>query len=101
MFIMVAWQATIRRPKINTEVTMNKQLLVELQLYIERYKVEDIIREADARDDYIMPMRGFAILDKTHQDKALSKATKTDDNIWLEQFRKKPMPSKEEQEEAI
>lgn len=69
---------------------MEKQLLIELELYIKKNKVEDIvIREVDKIYDYIMPMKSSKPMDGIHKEDTLSNEEK-DDTAWLEPFRKKP-----------
>ena len=75
---------------------MDKQLLVELKLYIERNKVENIIRDTDVACNYIMPLKSAVRLDKAHQEEALSKSKEADDSTWLEQFRKKSVAKVDE-----
>lgn len=90
---------------------MDKQLLYELSLYIEKNRVEDIIiREIGTKYDYIMPMRSLR-KDLSQESEVLDK----EDNSWLEPFRKKsftgvdikrdassyPLLSEEELEEYI
>lgn len=69
---------------------MDKQLLLELRLYIETNKTDGIvIRESDMTFDYMMPMKSSIGTYKEHVDEALSQEEVPKDNAFLEQFRKK------------
>ncbi len=72
---------------------MDKQLLVDLKLYIEKYRHEDIIEETAIRYEHIMPLRKSVRFDKDYLDATLSKDDKADDKAWLERFRKKTPPN--------
>jgi len=75
---------------------VDKQLINELKIYIEKYKRDDIIiRERDVCD-YIIPMKSSMTLDRAYEDKALPKDIKPRDSSCFEQFRKKPLPKVEE-----
>lgn len=79
---------------------MKKELLRELELYIEKHIKDDmIIKETDLMCDYIMSMKSSVRIDKVHQDEALSKGKRQDDNAWLEQFRKKSSAELEKPED--
>lgn len=80
---------------------MEKQLLLDLKLYIKKNKTNDIIvREVDTKHDYIMPIKGFVIFDKAYERGASSKEEGYEDSSWLEQFRKKPIPNVAEYEDV-
>ncbi|TAH65188.1 MAG: hypothetical protein EWM47_11450, partial [Anaerolineaceae bacterium] len=80
---------------------MEKQLLFELKLYIEKHKSEDIIKDTDYIYDNIMPMKSAVRMDKAYYEEALPKDKKPDDNTWLERFRKKSVPKVKERDEDI
>lgn len=68
---------------------MDKQLLHELNLYIEKNRKENIIiRESFVYDyDYVMPMKSIR---KDVPDKAAAPENEKEDTAWLEKFRRKP-----------
>lgn len=80
---------------------MEKQLLLELKLYIEKNKTDDIfIRESYMTCDYIMPMKSSIGTNKVHEDEALSQEKVAIDNALFEQFRIKSEPKTENYEEV-
>lgn len=78
---------------------MDKHLLHELSLYIEKYRTEDIIiRERDTVYEYTMPMKsaggGFTGKQEVPDKDA-------EDYSWLEKFRKKPASRSEKWTRSI
>lgn len=67
---------------------MDKRLLQELSLYIEKYRTKDIIlREKYTGYDFVMPMKSVRMGIPKRQD---YEDKDEEDTSWLEQFRKKP-----------
>ncbi|NLL00836.1 MAG: hypothetical protein GX271_09280 [Clostridiales bacterium] len=70
---------------------MKKELLHELELYIDRHLFDNIIiKESETTCNYMMPMKGSVRFDKARQDEDLLANKRLDDKAWLERFRKKP-----------
>lgn len=67
---------------------MNKQLLSELEIYIEKNLNNCLVIKEPEEWTYIMPMRSAFKIDSRPKDKALPDETRLEDRLWLEQFRK-------------
>lgn len=66
---------------------MNKQLLRELEIYIEKYIKNDIIIKETDTMKYLMPMKSSYRIDKAQKNEELPSGVEHD-NKWLERFRK-------------
>jgi hypothetical protein len=80
---------------------MKKQLIRELELYLEKHLKDDIIIKETDSMDYIMPMRSAYRIDKALIDEALPADKRQDDSKWLENFRKKSVAKVEEGENEL